>query len=1069
MKILNIHTNISFQSKFCSNSILQITSECAKKNKNTNTDLINIGIKTIQTTQDSFTKTITETEKTVRDILKNNPKSEEILNIIHASEEECQKAQLEFLKLIKNITLSENELNYLLKLLQNQFPKEPLIAKVWGLCMQNGLDVYSLLKSTFAIDEKSAKNILDKNLIEKYKDTPEEALLIGRFDSEETMDKVSKYAATSTKTTRARKISRLPAHNDTLTNSVLDLISRFEKLVQENNINNTFIGEYELEMTSFWKGAPFTLEDIVSKNKILDIIEKKTDLSSSLYYVTSILNRTEKKTETAIADILQRDDISIKTANKIILSMNNDKNRDFIKSLCSNKSLQINPENFWQHIRTFDLLCWTHLDSEKLKLADRINLMKELQSVPKEMKPIFAKYDYDIDYYIKTINKMLGEKVPVVIIPSYIQIDFLSKFLANNNPETEKILKTHDFTKYGKKGIPLKYSRREFCKNVDNLLSDLTEKEQNLILKHFGLKRGQNYTDGTVSYDGILNNRKFGINNTRYEVQDTANRILQEIEKFTIKNESLFEDVKLKKFFDSIIKGLPEFTSVIGKEQHSAHEYSVDIHTLKVLQSAMNNPLYATLSDKDKTILKMSVLLHDIGKSCGIRDEGHANTSALYTAGIFEKIKFSDDVKDRIINIVKNHHWFEKYNMGFLPIEDVVARCMHPGDFKIYQIIAKADLENVNKFFHLGDKSGGAKTQTEFDKYFEEKMKPIDEALNQVYARHNPVFYTRFIGNGKLFPVQKVKIDNEEVELRVLDLNKLTNDANLEQYGFPPGTTKENVRFLVHMTGPNIANLESVIYLAQNRLNHNAWSTSIIKPSKNITYNNYDYGFVVCADQANFANAFFENIASGNNKTLESFRDFLFGKILYYDFSKLGINLTQAERQQLVNIIIEKGYLKNINEDIVLGNKIINQKQLFNACGGDSWLYLRDIMQKNLKKEGFNLNENEYADLTAYLMSKKDLTQITKPNLRGEFTGQSIKIGKHSIPAITLVDCLNRTLDRLFDSGHVQNEVITLDMIPSALLAKVNKLDQCHHDFLVTAKKYKDTIPIIIQKNSKST
>ena len=1070
MKLYSIQSDTPFQSKFVKNPIVQIASDIAKKtNTTTRTNLsdglLTGGAKSIQGAQDLFIKTKTETEKEAHDILKNHPLRNEILSIMHTRDEDYQRAQLEFLKHIENITMSDEEHNYLLRLLQGNFPKELIVATVWGLCIQNGIDIHKLIDSTYNIDKECAKNILDGNLIDKYKDSPEQALLMSRFNSDETREKVIKYAENFSEPARTRKISTLPAHDDKLTNSMLDLMSRFEGFVAEYNTNKNYLSLYELNMTSYLKGAPFTIEDITSKNRILDIIEKKADLSNSLYYITEILNRTEKETEKIIAGILKRDDISLKAANQIILSIKNNKNAGFINDLCVDKSLNIKPENFSQYIETFDLLCWTSLDSEKLKLSDKINLLKRLQSVPAEMKPIYAKYGHNIDYYIDVLNKMLGEKVPVAKIPLEIQSGFLSAFLSNNNSDTENILKTYDFSQFGKEGIPLKYSRKDFCKNINTIISKLAENEQNALFNHFGLIKGQNYTDGTVSFDGILNNRNFELNSDNVEVQDAAKGILKEIEKFTVDNETLFKDTKLKKFFDTVVKGLPEFTAVIGKEQERTKEYSIDIHTLKVLQSCMNNPLYSTLSDKEKTILKMSVLLYEIGKLSGKSDEELAKRSAYYADGILEKINLSADVKDRIISIIQNYHWFEGYNKGVLSVEDVAVKCRHPEDYKIYKIVAKADLENDSTHFYLGDKSGGAKTQAEFDKYFEIKVKPIEEALNQIYARHNPVFYTRFTGNGKLFPIQKVKIDNEDVELRVLDLNKLSDDESLEQYGFPPGTTKENVRFLVHMTRPNTANLESVMYLTKNRLNHNTWSTSIIKPSKNVTYENYEYGFVFDADQANFADAYFENIASGNNKTMESFRDSLFGKILRYDLSKLGIDLTQEERRQLIENIKEKGYLQNINQDIVIGNKIIKQKQLYEACCGDSWLYLRDIMLENLKIAGFELNENEYADLTKYLLTKKYLTQITKPNLKGDLTGESIKIGKHSIPASTLVNCLNMTMDRLFGGGHVQSELIVADPVPAAFFAKVEQLDQCHHDFLVTAKKYKDTIPVIIQKS----
>lgn len=1055
MKIYSTPQNQTFQPKFAQNPIVQNTLKLTAK-KGLLGGLADNGIKIAQEAQDVFIKTITEAEKEALNILENHPKREEILNILHNSDDELKKTKIEFLKLIKNTTIKEDEYPYLLRFLQGNFTKEPLIAKVWGLCIQKGIDISALMSNEYSIDKKCAENIFDRKLLDKT--TPQQALLFSRFNSDKTGQRVTEYAKEYGENSVSRIISQFPAHNDEVTNASLDLIYRFKKLIDKSNYIS------EIEVITKWKSSPVTLDDIISKNDVLDIIEKRTDINSFWYYIPTLLHKTDSENKTIIAKAVQRNDISLKNADKIA-SLINEKNEGFINSLCNDNTMTIEPNRIPEYIEMFDSFTRNLPKAESIQLSEKINILKNLQSVPAEIKPLFAKHGFDIDYQISALNKMLGEKVPVIKVKPDAQRGFLSAFISNNNISAENILKTHDFSQYGKDGIPLKYSRKDFCKNIDSIISALTEEEQNILLQHFGLKRGQKYTDGTVNFDGILNNRAFGVNNVRDEVKDAANSILEEIEKFTVKNETLFKDAELKKLFDSVIKGLPEFTGVIGKEQHNTHEYSVDIHTLKVLQSAMNNPLYSTLADKDKTVLKMSVLLHDLGKPGGKLDDTHANTSAYYADGILEKIKFSADVKSRIIDIIQNHHWFGKYNMELLSAEDTAVNCRRPEDFKIYQIMAKADFENVNKYFHLGSKSGGAQTQAEFDKYMEEKMIPVSQALNQLYVRHNPVFYTRFTGNGKLFPVEKVKIGNEIAELRVLDLNKLPDNASLEQYGFPRGTTKENVRFLVHMTRPNISNFESVIYLTKNNLQHNTWSTSIIKPSRNITYENYDYGFVLDADQANFADAYFENIASGNNKTLESFKNLLFGKILHYDLSKLGIDLTSEERRQLGKIIEEKGHLQNIIEDIIIGDKTISKKLLYEACGGDSWLYLRDIMLENLKKEGFELNENEYADLTKYLYTKKYLTQITKPNLKGELTGQPIKIGKHTIPAATLVDCLQKSLDKLFADSHVQSEVITLDPVPAAFIAKVNGIENCHYDFLVTAKKYNDKIPVIIMEN----
>lgn len=87
----------------------------------------------------------------------------------------------------------------------------------------------------------------------------------------------------------------------------------------------------------------------------------------------------------------------------------------------------------------------------------------------------------------------------------------------------------------------------------------------------------------------------------------------------------------------------------------------------------------------------------------------------------------------------------------------------------IYEILAKADFENVNNDFLLGEKSNGAKTQAEFDRFMQERMQAIDDALTTMYARSNLVFDTQFVQNGYMFPRQAVEIDGELIELKVLD------------------------------------------------------------------------------------------------------------------------------------------------------------------------------------------------------------------------------------------------------------------------------------------------------------
>ena len=485
-------------------------------------------------------------------------------------------------------------------------------------------------------------------------------------------------------------------------------------------------------------------------------------------------------------------------------------------------------------------------------------------------------------------------------------------------------------------------------------------------------------------------NKPFNNEDATAQLKETAQKIQSEIELYTTKNQICTGDATVDNVLNSLIQGLPEFTSIVGKKQHDTHIYSVDIHTLKVLQSAMNNPLYKTLTDRDKTILKIAALCHDFGKRGGIRDEGHASSSAEFCTAILDKFSFPQGMKDRIIDIVDNHHWFEAYNTGNATANDVAVRCRRPEDFLIYEILAKADFENVNEKFHLGEKSNGAKTQAEFDKFMQEKMQAIDDALTTMYSRSNLVFDTQFVQNGNMFPRQNVEINGELTELKVLNLNDLKNNESLQKYGFSTGVTKDNARFTVHMTAPRIENLESVWILTQNSLNQSAWSTSLIKASNNRTYEYRKFGFIFDVDQANISEANYSNTGSGYGKGLGIFKDILF------------------------------------------------------KADGSARTYVRDCFIEEMAKKGIKLNDKEYAQLVKFLITKKYTTQITK----------DIKIGEQVIKAEDLVKALEISRDALFEGENIHSEIVPINPRVKGLVAKVEKLEDCPEEFLNFAKAH---------------
>ena len=651
-----------------------------------------------------------------------------------------------------------------------------------------------------------------------------------------------------------------------------------------------------------------------------------------------------------------------------------------------------------------DIIMLQVSDINKMNIKEKLAFYEKLSGMGEKEKEILKQLGLNYDNLINKIVDSIGTKRPLTsITPKQSQL-FIKQIIANNNPKAEKILKEYDFAKYEKQGLPLKYPRYQFDADIKASLKDIPQDEADIILKHFGLVRGE------AGFDGLFNNRVFNNEGISKEGQIAAGKIQKIIENFTIYNEVLIPDKETKEVLDGLIKGLPEFTSIAGKQQHGTHAYSVDIHTLKVLQSAMNDPLYKTLSDQDKTIIKYAILLHDLGKKGGVIDKGHASLSADYTWSILDRYPFPAEVKDRIIDIIDNHHWFEAYNMGTASAENIAVRCRRPEDLKIYEIFSKADFENVNPTFHLGEKSGGSTTQAEFDAYMKSKFKAIEDAVNKIYEKANYIFDTQFMHNGSLFPTQKAMLNGKSETFKVLDFNRLANGESLEKFGFAPGVTRDNARFVVHMTEAKYSDLETVLKLTESPTYQSTWSSSLVQVSNNNTYWGKDYGVIFEIPQSNYSEAFWGNTHSGGQKTLDAFQNFLFGS------------------------------RKIKKEDIDGKMKTMDVRH-----------YVKNSFIEEMTKLGYDLNEAEYASLSKYLFGKKYLSQIRK----------NIQIGDKVINAKDLVNALEKSRDALF-YGYEHSEIIPINPKVKGIYAKVSKLEDCPEELLKFAKEH--DLPIILMK-----
>lgn len=290
---------------------------------------------------------------------------------------------------------------------------------------------------------------------------------------------------------------------------------------------------------------------------------------------------------------------------------------------------------------------------------------------------------------------------------------FINDVILGKDKNAETVLKTHDFKQYKKSGIPLEYGRENFVKDLNKELSNLTGEEKQNVLSQYNLRLGNGDIDGIAK---LPQNKP---------VNTLEQNICNKIEKY-YNNSTKIKDTQANQIIDKIIKGMPEFTMTVGKEQHGTHIYSVDIHSMEVLQKSLNHPDYEKLSDEGKEILKLAVLMHDFGKNGKVITRGHAKQSAVDAKMVLENYDIDEKIKKRVINQVENHHWFESYNKGIINANGVKEIFKTPEDLQIAKIMAKSDLESISTNFHryilLPDRF---LSQKEFDKVFAEKINKI--------------------------------------------------------------------------------------------------------------------------------------------------------------------------------------------------------------------------------------------------------------------------------------------------------------------------------------------------------
>jgi len=129
--------------------------------------------------------------------------------------------------------------------------------------------------------------------------------------------------------------------------------------------------------------------------------------------------------------------------------------------------------------------------------------------------------------------------------------------------------------------------------------------------------------------------------------------------KYMFNKENFYPIIKALYKADKLSTIIPEFKQVENLAQFDGyHQYPVDIHSIKTLYNLENiryeniKTLFNSLTKKEKQILKIAALFHDLGKG---RKEDHHIIGAKLVANFMNKLSFRENEIDIAKKLVKYH------------------------------------------------------------------------------------------------------------------------------------------------------------------------------------------------------------------------------------------------------------------------------------------------------------------------------------------------------------------------------------------------------------------------------
>lgn len=417
--------------------------------------------------------------------------------------------------------------------------------------------------------------------------------------------------------------------------------------------------------------------------------------------------------------------------------------------------------------------------------------------------------------------------------------------------------------------LNLSYSLKDFKNDVWKLVRNAHYSDRTKALDYFGFELKSN--DGKLELTGYPTGDKPDGRLAHIKDKDVLNLIKKVnpyVVKFTENNAiSIKDHPNIASNLTEIVTAFPEFLTTIGKKQHGTHDFTLDVHLLKVLQGVMQNPEYEKLSSSSKKHIQLAALLHDITKAEGRPDFDHPRNSAFDVYYLLDKLGLSEREKLKIYHIIKNHDWLAKYDFSSNDSKRIAFHLREGNAFKLCSMLTEADLKGVQKNDRFYDKHSAKlyKARKEISKYLYELQSTSINLPQSKIPKASEL-------NRKSTHVRTIKADG--ITNTVLDLSGCHDLGNV---GFKTCKSLNDFNVLVH--GLDCKNSASM-FQALGLIDSNA-----LLSSSYVVYSKGNYkafrkeGFILDVPAANTHVAYWRDFGSGYKKSTKD----LYNTYLFHD------------------------------------------------------------------------------------------------------------------------------------------------------------------------------------------